>query len=318
MNVKYISDLSRVKTPYFDKFCATSLDDSTDKRQLLLQIIGYLCTPLMKAKKCFIFLGEPNSGKSLMILIIEYMFGKSLISNIQLENLGNRFSSGILSTKRLNVCAELSAHPLKNIELFKLIVGGDTLSGEFKGRDVFQFENRCKLLYAGNVLPPVKNEDISTAFVDRLTVLKFSHSIPREERIYNLDEKLKDEADAIFTLAINSVAKLIENQFEFVVPQDSADLLKDYSFQQTNIDTFVEEWCELGEELKTHSATLYTFYKRFCVDNAIQPISQNLFSQKIGSVKGVTNGRFRLNGGNPMRGFCGIAVKDIYLQDSDK
>lgn len=318
LNVKYISDLSRVKTPYFDKFCATSLDDSTDKRQLLLQIIGYLCTPLMKAKKCFIFLGEPNSGKSLMILIIEYMFGKSLISNIQLENLGNRFSSGILSTKRLNVCAELSAHPLKNIELFKLIVGGDTLSGEFKGRDVFQFENRCKLLYAGNVLPPVKNEDISTAFVDRLTVLKFSHSIPREERIYNLDEKLKEEADAIFTLAINSVAELIENQFEFVVPQDSADLLKDYSFQQTNIDTFVEEWCELGEELKTHSATLYNFYKRFCVDNAIQPISQNLFSQKIGSVKGVTNGRFRLNGGNPMRGFCGIAIKDIYLQDSDK
>lgn len=318
LNVSFIQDKSKLQAPYFFKFCETSLDGNEQKRKLLLEIIGYLCTPLMNAKKCFVFLGEPNSGKSLMIHLIEYIFGKELIANIQLENLGNRFSTGILSSKRLNVCAELSAHPLKNIELFKLIVGGDTLSGEFKGRDVFQFENRCKLLYAGNILPPVKNEDISTAFVDRLTVLKFSHSIPREERIYDLDEKLKEEADTIFTLAIDTLAGLIDNQFEFSTPKDSKDLLKDYSFQQTNIDTFVNEWCEVGETFKIHSSVLYAFYKRFCVENAIQPISQNLFSQKIGSVKDVTNGRFRLNGGNPIRGFYGITVKDEYVQDSEK
>lgn len=318
LNVSYIQDKDKLKAPYFFKFCETSLDDNEQKRKLLLEIISYLCTPLMNAKKCFIFLGEPNSGKSLMVHLIEFIFGKELISNIQLENLGNRFSSGVLSSKRLNVCAELSAHPLKNIELFKLIVGGDTLSGEFKGRDVFQFENRCKLLYAGNILPPVKNEDISTAFVDRLTVLKFSHSIPREERIYNLDEKLKEEANVIFTFAMDTINALIDNNFEFELPKDSEDLLRDYSFQQTNIDTFINEWCELDESFKTHSSVLYAFYKRFCTENAIQPISQNLFSQKIGSVKGVSNGRFRLDGGNPIRGFYGIAVKEIYVQDSEK
>lgn len=318
LNVEYIFNEKNIKAPYFFKFCETSLDNDEQKKLLLLQIIGYLCTPLMNAKKCFIFLGAPNSGKSLIIHLIEYMFGKELISNIQLENLGNRFSSGVLSLKRLNVCAELSAHPLKNIELFKLIVGGDTLSGEFKGRDVFQFKNKCKLLYAGNMLPPIKNEDISTAFVDRLTVLIFSHSIPREERIYNLDEKLKTEVDAIFTLSIQTIAGLIDNNFDFVMPKDSADLLSDYSFQQTNIDTFIYEWCEIREDVKIHSAELYNFYQRFCKENAIHPISQNLFSQKIGSITGVSNGRFRLNGGKPIRGFYGIALKKLYAQDSEK
>lgn len=174
------------------------------------------------------------------------------------------------------------------------------------------------MLYAGNILPPIKNEDISTAFVDRLTVLKFSHSIPKEERIYDLFEKLKNEADDIFSLAINTITELIKNKYDFTTPQDSIELLNDYSFQQTNIDIFINERCSFGESLKTHSATLYELYKKFCTENAICPISQNLFSQKIGSIKGVTNGRFRINGGNPARGFYGISIKKDYTQDSEK
>lgn len=318
LNVSYIQNKNKLIVPYFFKFCETSLDNNQQKKRLLLEIIAYLCTPLMSAKKCFVFLGEPNSGKSLMIHLIEHIFGNELISNIQLEKLGDRFSSGMLSSKKVNVCAELSAHPLKNIELFKLIVGGDTLTGEFKGKDLFQFKNHCKLLYAGNILPPVKNEDISTAYVDRLTVLKFSESIPKVQRIFDLDEKLKEEVDGIFTLAMDTIGDLIANKFEFSMPEDSETLLRDYSFQQTNIDTFINEWCEFGESFKIHSVDLYNFYKRFCTENAIKPISQNLFSQKIGSVKGVSNGRFRLNGGNPIRGFYGIRVKDIYTRDSEK
>ena len=315
LNVEYtVSE----KMPYFNYFCKTSLEGDEKKKELLLQIIGYLCTPLITAKKCFVFLGAPNSGKSMMLHLIESIFGEELISNIQLENLSGRFSAGILSTKRLNVCAELSARPLKNIEMFKLIVGGDTLSGEYKGKDVFRFKNKCKLLYAGNMLPPIKNEDITTAFIDRLTVLRFNCSIPKNKRINNLDELLIKEIDSIFSETIRTVSKLINNGCEFIEPNDTAELMKDYSFQQNNIDIFVDEWCDVGESLRVHSAVLYNAYKKFCTENAINAISQNLFSQKINTVKGVTNGRFRLNGGNPIRGFYGINIKEMYVQDSEK
>ena len=73
-----------------------------------------------------------------------------------------------------------------------------------------------------------------------------------------------------------------------------------------------------NSQLKTHSSILYDAYKKFCIENAISPISLNLFSQKIASLNGVKNGKFRLYGSNPARGFYGIGLKEMNLQDSEK
>lgn len=317
LNVSYKKDVSEKDMENFLMFCQTSLDGNEQKKELLLQMIGYLCTTLMEAKKCCLLIGEPDSGKSLVLHLIEYMIGEEYISNISLEHLGDRFASAVLSTKLLNSSAELSAMPLKNIEMFKLIVGGDTLNGEYKGKPIFCFKNRCKLLYAGNMLPPIKNEDISTAFINRLTVLRFTHSIPKKERIHDLEAKLKKETDAIFTYSMEALRRLIEDNYTFAEPEDSKILLTDYSFQQTNIDIFVKEWCKVGENLKIHSARLYSAYREFCTENAVSAVSQNLFSQKIGSITGVSSGRFRINGSNSARGFYGIDLVPYDWQDSE-
>ena len=317
LKAAYIENSTMDDAPYFKKFCETSLGGDKEKIILLLQSIGYLLSPLSNAKKCFIFLGAPNSGKSQLLHLIECILGKEFISNLQLEKLGARFASAQLSTKRLNICGELSSRPLRDIETFKLVVGGDTLTGEFKNKDMFQFDNRCKLLFSGNVLPPIHDEDVTTAFIDRLVILRFPYSIPQEERDYELCNKLTKEMDIIFSLAIDTLPALIEKNYEFVKPADSLKLMNDYSFQQTNIDTFVDEWCVMGDKLKVHSLKLYEAYKDFCNENLIKPISQNLFSQKIGSLYGVENSRFRLNGSKSMRGFIGISLKFNTEQDSD-
>lgn len=316
LNVKYIEQGKR-KMPAFDYFCKTSLGGDINKKAFLLQMIGYCCTQLTAAKKCFILLGPPNCGKSLILHLMEYIVGEDYISNIQLENLGNRFSTAVLYKKILNICGELSARPLKNIETFKLVVGGDTLSGEFKGKDVFQFKNKCKLIYAGNILPPVKNEDISTAFVDRISLLVFPNSIKKEKQMPNLIDKLKEEADSIFSEAIDAVAQLINNNYTFSVMEDADTILSDYSFQQTHIDNFIEECCVIGSEYKIHTVALYERYIDFCAANGVKAISQNLFSQKINSIKGVQNKRFRSGAGDSRRGFIGITVKNGVYQDSE-
>lgn len=316
LNVNYISPDKR-RMPNFEHFCKTSLGGDEAKKEFLLQMIGYCCTILMMAKKCFILLGPPNCGKSLILHLIEYMIGEDYISSIQLENLGNRFSTAVLSGKRLNICGELSARPLKNIEIFKLVVGGDTLSGEFKGKDVFQFKNKCKLIYAGNILPPIKNEDISTAFVDRIALLIFPDSIKQEERIPDMMERLKGEVDSIFSEAIDKVDILIKNNYIFPKMEDADMMLADYSFQQTHIDNFIDECCIIKPEYRIHTVALYERYIEFCSANGVNSISQNLFSQKISSVKGVENKRFRSGNGESRRGFIGISVKSRGHQDSE-
>lgn len=310
LNVNYIKRPGR-KMSAFEDFCKSSLGGDPIKRKYLLQMIGYCCTQLTAAKKCFILLGPPNCGKSLILHLIEYIVGEEYISSLQLEKLGKRFSSSVLSGKLLNICGELSAKSLKDIETFKLIVGGDRLSGEFKGKDIFEFRNKCKLLFAGNILPPVKNEDVSTAFADRISLLIFPDSIPAEKRNPNLRVMLEKEADSIFSEAIDTVAELIKKNYLFPKMEDAERFLADYSFNQTHIDNFIEEWCEVGKEYRIHTKKLYQHYLDYCELNIVRPISQSLFSQKINSVKGVVNSRFRLKGGESLRGFTGITLKKM-------
>ena len=316
LNVKYLNNCSLNDAPTFKKFCETSLEGSPEKIKLFLQILGYLSIPSLAAKKCFIFLGAPNSGKSQLLHLIENIFGEENISNISLNKLGDRFSIAQLSRSRLNICGELSGKILRNIDTFKLIVGGDRLSGEFKNKDIFTFKNQCKLIFAGNMLPPIQNEEISSAFADRLTILYFPNQVPVGERDVDLLNKLIKEKNIIFSLGIDTLSDLISSNYEFIVPNDSKEILSDYSYQQFSIDEFLDESCELGPDYRIHTSDLYAAYKSFCQSNAIDAISVNLFSQKIGTIKGVKASRFHIDGSKSLRGFTGVTLKHN-LQDSD-
>ncbi len=318
-NAKYLPKATIDDAPFFKRFCETSLDGDEQKVKLLLSIIGYLLFPLNNAKKAFVLLGPPNCGKSIICKLVEAIFGENNVCHIPLEKLGDRFSKAMLSLNRINICAELSGKPYRDLETFKLVVGGDSLTAEFKGRTPFDFKCNCKLLFAGNVLPSIKNEDISTAFADRLTVLMFPRSIDEKDRIRDLEEKLLSEKDIIFSLAVNSIKPLIENNMVFDCPEDSANLLKDYSFQQSHIKDFVEEYCDVGFDKSVYSSELYKAYKSFCEDNLVRPISHGIFSQSIGSIAGVQNCQLRIkdSGNRSGRGFTGIALKNSRTQDSD-
>ncbi len=318
-NARYLPEATIDNAPFFKKVCETSLNGDEQKVKLLLSIIGYLLFPLNNAKKAFVLLGPPNCGKSIICKLVEAIFGENNVSHIPLEKLGDRFSKAMLSLNRINICAELSGKPYRDIETFKLVVGGDSLTAEFKGKTPFDFKCNCKLLFAGNVLPSIKNEDISTAFADRLTVLMFPHSIDEKDRIRDLEEKLLKEKDVIFSLAVNAIKTLIENNMTFDCPEDSKNLLNDYSFQQSHIDTFIEDYCSLDINGEIYSAELYGVYKRFCEDNLVRPISQTMFSQKIGSLPKVENCKLRIadRGGKSARGFRGIALQHPPEQDSE-
>ena len=133
----------------------------------------------------------------------------------------------------------------------------------------------------------------------------------------NLIDKLKEETDSIFSEAIDAVAQLINNNYTFPVMEDADTILSDYSFQQTHIDNFIEECCIIGSEYKIHTVALYERYIEFCAANGVKAISQNLFSQKINSIRGVQNKRFRSGAGDSRRGFIGITVKNGVYQDSE-
>lgn len=315
VNAKYIEQ-SQINLEIMEKFAETSLEGDQSKGELLMEIIGYLISDYNNAKKAFIFLGKPHSGKSLLSKIISNLLGGENISNIPFHKLGDRFSNAELSTHKLNINAELDSTPIRRISNFKAIVGNDTLSAEFKGKPLFSFKARTKLLFCGNYMPELKDVEITEAFVDRFVFLIFNRSTPKDEIDYDLEEKIMEEIDSIFTVAIRYLRNLINKNFQFIVPEDSKKFIEEYSSRQNNVMEFVNEECDLGEYFKVHTKTLYKAYQKFCQDNCIIEYTQNKFGEYIASIGGVQRCRFRQNGINA-RGFIGINIKELSLDGTE-
>lgn len=74
-----------------------------------------------------------------------------------------------------------------------------------KGKDPFEFVFRGKLIFAGNVLPTSRDADVTNAFLERLTVLAFTQSVPKDKQDPDLLQKLLLEKDAIFSLAVKAL-----------------------------------------------------------------------------------------------------------------
>jgi len=168
-------------------------------------MIGYICSDLTVGKCAFFLQGQPNSGKSVIAEFISRLFDPSLVSNVPLHQLGERFSRAELAGKKVNIAGEIAGRALRDISIFKSVTGGDRITGEFKGKDLFYFIPRCKLLFAGNTLPRTTEADTTAAFANRLVVLLFNQSIPPEKQDKSLLDRLCKEADSIVTLALHAL-----------------------------------------------------------------------------------------------------------------
>lgn len=57
VRASYLEDPEYINCPTFGAFCRSSLDGDPQKRQLLLEMIGYICSDLTVGKKCLFLEG---------------------------------------------------------------------------------------------------------------------------------------------------------------------------------------------------------------------------------------------------------------------
>lgn len=304
----YIPNTRLEDTKHFFAFCKSSLDYEVNpqKTKLLLQILGYALSGCTRAKKAFFFVGAPSSGKSVVLHLVKAVLPEEDITQIPFAGLSSRFNIGQLRNSRVNLCSELEEKGFPSISIFKAVVSGDELSGENKGENIFKFTPKVKLLNAGNVLSMPKNADGTLSVIDRMVVLLFNHSIPREQWDTKLLEKLIAEKDIICSLAVDTLKELVDSNFQFVEPEDSREYIKNYSEALDSVNTFVCEDCQLDEDYTVGSVELWNRYREYCGNNMFQnSISQQVFVNKILEISGVKKERVRI-GGSQQTIFKGI------------
>ena len=315
-----VLDEDEISCPTFDSFCNSSLaplySDSeetkqriiAEKRQLILEIIGYACSDSNDGKCAMFFKGQPDSGKSIMLTFVSNLFPSNLISNIPLDELSGRFNKAELYAKKLNISGEIKGKPLSEITTFKKITGMDSINAEYKGKNPFSFKPRCKMLFAGNALPGTTESDATQAFVNRLVVLLFNHSVPKEKQDKHLLDKLWNERDSIFTLSMHALRELSQRNFKFTRPEESEVFVQSFLERGNSLYAFLKDCCVLSPEARIHNTQLLAEYEKYCRKNELDAFTKRKLYEMLAGMPGVAMKKFRIGDKNCW-GHTGIGLK---------
>ena len=251
-----------------------------DSQILAQEIMGYIISGLNRAKKAFILMGISNSGKSVLINLVEMLIGEDNCSHVPWQNLSERFNVALLYGKLLNSFADLPATALKDTGVFKTLTGGsDRMMAERKGKDAFKFTNRARFLFSCNKLPRIYGDQTA---IDRLVILKFSTTIPEEKRI-DLMPVFEKELDGILLWALEGLHRLINNNFVFSNASDSISITEDYKKSCSPVLVFIDEMCVIESNASCKTSELHATYSRWCEINGFHRMSIRAFIDELES-----------------------------------
>ncbi|WP_033827190.1 phage/plasmid primase, P4 family [Bacillus andreraoultii] len=277
LNVDYNID---AQCPRFLEYIKTTLTNEDAKT--VQETMGYLITTEMKAQKAFILYGPGNTGKSVLIDLIEKIIGYDYVSNIPFQDLGSKFSTVRLVGKLLNSYSDLPQGAVKDTGVFKALVTGDRIHAEDKFEKGFDFKNAARFLFATNKLPS-NFVDPTSGFYRRLVLIPFQNVVSQKDIDRNLNNVLFQERKGIVQWALIGLKRLIDNNYVFTESDEAKNLMLDYMRQNNNVLWFAEEYCQFKSTSSVSGKTLYTAYKKACLDAKLNAVSQREFYEQLTS-----------------------------------
>jgi putative DNA primase/helicase len=269
---------SKKRCEVFEQFLESSVQNKEAIAQLQ-EFAGYIISRDTKYEKCLFLLGPGRDGKSKFINAMKDMVGLENMSAVSFADLEKGFDRSSLYNKMLNTSTEIGNSVIES-PYFKAITSGDPIQAAFKYVNNFTFIPYCKLLFAGNMLPRIK--DNSDALMERLLIVKF----PRQflegdpERDVHLGDKLKEERSEIFYWALCGLKRL-RDQGRFTDSVTTRKLLMDFRRSNNPILCFVEDRCILGDGQEVSKQDLYSEYDKYCRQNGYKPTNSNNFFREL-------------------------------------
>lgn len=278
----------------------------------ILEFMGYclLADPL---GKYFFVLGPAReSGKSKIIAaLLERLVGSHFISSTALDDLSGNFGLSSIIAKRLNLSMDLPAGILnpKSVSRIKMLTGGDLIEINEKYMPKISYHNTTTFVFGTNYPITIKGED--EAFWDRLVLVPFLYSVPKELQNDYLIDELWEEREEIVSMALDAVYTVIENNMTFSPCAAADEIIETWRDGMTdNVIRYIKSQCIFDESVRTHSTVLYQNYIDWCFDHAEIPKTENYFSRILVSKFRLIGFRWKNSNGESLRGFKGIRLSD--------
>lgn len=235
LNCEFPKNVTQPSCPNFDNY----LEDVTGGDHLLMkrmwQFVGCCLTQDTNIKSIFLIQGITNSGKSVFVNLLKSFLPDDVKVELDVHSMSEQYAMAECEGKVLCVSSDMAPEALNTISVgnLKKLSGRDTISSavKYKSRANFQFTGKVVMVTNHPLL--LKEDD--QAFWERIVVIPFRYQIPVENRIYNLEDALKQELSAIAAKALGAYFELRKNNYQFSGEYEvnSADMYPDFC---TNAD----------------------------------------------------------------------------------
>ena len=278
----------------YDELMDRTLDriscNDPDIRNLLEECAGYCLYRKNDLETSFILTGEGANGKSTFLESLECMLGQGNVSNLDIAELDDRFSTVMLAGKLANIGDDISNDFLqgKTLAVFKKIVSANSIKAENKGQDVFFFKPYTKLLFSANTVPRMQSKGFG-AIKRRLVIIPFKAHFSREDPDYDstIKWKLKTQSamEYMIKISLEGLKRALSSGFT------ESKKVKDEVEQFEKDNNPVLGWMEdLGEEseddlkkyiTRTPLEDLYVSYDTYCCQNGFKSLSKRELSKQL-------------------------------------
>lgn len=295
----------------FDKYICDLANRNPILIQRLWEALGLLLSNDIKAKRIVLLFGKGNTGKSVFGHIVRELIADDAVTSFTPQKLTDRFVGTSLANSAVNICMDLPSVPIdaSTAAILKNLSGGDTVSGEVKYMNSFNYVYQGQLLFGTNY--PLKLTYLDQAFADRLLIIPCENPIQKHLQNKNLLENIRPELPMIASRAVRAFSRVRKNNYIFsgddIYSVSAEDIYTKSSVNVTvnngiaySVECFADQMCEVTSDNNDciPISELYEKYCVFCERKGLAAISNtNTFSKELHkALPGISNKKKRVTG----------------------
>jgi P4 family phage/plasmid primase-like protien len=212
-------------------------------------------------QRAFLLHGKPRTGKSQAMEVLRAIMPEDSRTSLPPGLWNERFQLSALVGKTLNLCGELPEEAVIAGDKFKMIVGGEEVPTEFKGRDGFEFKPIAAHWFASNHLP--RSRDTSGGFARRWLIFDFDRVVPDSERVVDYFKVLvAEEREAIAAWAVQGLRRL-QTQNEYTLPESHKMRLNQVVRANNSVAAFLQSSDKVRPGKPTDTADLRNVFDHY-------------------------------------------------------
>jgi len=274
------------KAPRFEQFIGEIFDgddDAQQKKNALLEMMGYTLMAHCKYEKFIMLLGAGANGKSVFLAVLEALCGAKNTAAVQPNEIGNKFQRASLNQKLVNIVTEIKQGAQIDDAALKAIVSGEVCTVEHKNKDPFEMRPFATCWFGTNHMPHTR--DFSDALFRRALIFTFNNRFSQD--LGNCNHNLKDELIGELPGILNMVIEAYgwAASFGFTTPNSSVKAAKDWRVEADQVAQFLEDCCEKDADNEIRIGDLYRDFNRWAdVAGVKSRVTKKSFRQRLSTM----------------------------------